>query len=103
MTTRKELEAVLEKMREELSYKYSANLSSHRNCYTCCDTDSKHEDAFQAGHDSLKPALITAIEDLEKLSQEQEIYVSNKDYFSEVVRLNLMAKETLEKIMEKLK
>ena len=41
-------------------------------------------------------------EALEQIAIEQELFIRNKDYFSEVVRLNLTAKEALESITKKL-
>jgi hypothetical protein len=38
-----------EELIEEAAYAYSANLPSHNNCWSCCDTDSKHENDFEAG------------------------------------------------------
>lgn len=37
---------------------------------------------------------------LEEIAIEQEFYIKTKDYFSEVVRLNLTAKEALQKLKE---
>lgn len=61
------------------------------------------QQAYKAGANEMKELLLIAIEALEDLSLEQEFYIKSKDYFSEVVRLNLQAQEALAKIQEKIK
>lgn len=57
---------------------------------------------FKAGFDCRdkldKEALKIAVEALNEIAIEQQFYIAKKDYFSEVVRLNLTAKEALEEI-----
>lgn len=50
--------------------------------------------------DQLKSKLKVAVENFEKMNTPQKVYDSHRDYFHEVNRLNLIAKQALSEIGE---
>mgnify|MGYP000213867914 CR=1 FL=1 len=58
-----------------------------------CEQMQKREELLMSVIEKMKDSL-------DLIAEEQRFYIKDKDYFSEVVRLNLTAKETLEEIFK---
>lgn len=67
-----------------------------------------YKEGFTAAHElaekeiaDLTASLKSAVEELEELAIEQKFYIQGKDYFHEVVRLNLQAQEAFKDLKSK--
>ncbi len=78
-----------------MNERMTAIMEDQSAAYEYCVGPVGFKNGFKYAHDLLMKDVRGLVEALSEIAIEQEFYIKSKDYFSEVVRLNLTAKEAL--------
>ena len=76
-------------------------MNDQSSAYEYCVGPVGFKNGFRYAHDLMLEDMRKIVEALGEIAIEQDFYIKSKDYFSEIVRLNLIAKKALQELKEK--